>query len=244
MASTIAARATPLAPAIRIAARQDRAVRGGASGAPGRSQSFLIDEIAAHGYRSSSDSHVGPRPTASPALAEHAPHATMIAAFRQQGASQIAEEPSHHRTLSGRRRRRRHHAGQSAGQRARPRHAHRHCGRHRPCPGRSEGERDRDHGRGPHVYGRRRHTRIQHSESESRAHAPHAHPHGRSERQAGDRGDRRRLHGRRIGAIARLPLPRGGARCGDRAARGEDRRPPRRRRDAAAAARRSASSRH
>ena len=68
--------------------------------------------------------------------------------------------------------------------------------------------RHRPHRRRQGVLGRRRHPRVQHAEGERRADAALGDPRARGKRQAGDRGDRRRLHGRRAGARAGLPLSR------------------------------------
>ena len=102
---------------------------------------------------------------------------------------------------------------------------------------RSRRRRHRAHRRRQAVLGRRRHPRIQHAQIDGGADAGHGDSHGRGERQAGDRRDRRDVHGRRPGARAGLPLARGEAGRRDRVAGGEARHPARRRRDAAAAAR-------
>ena len=99
------------------------------------------------------------------------------------------------------------------------------------------GQGARAHRRRQGVLRRRRHPRVRLAEGHGRAEPADADQAGRRLRQAGGRGDPRRLHGRRAGTGAGLPLPRGGAGHQRGAARGQARPGPGRRRHAAPAAR-------
>ena len=81
-------------------------------------------------------------------------------------------------------------------------------------------DRHRAHRRRQGVLGRRRHPRIQHAQGDRGADAEHGDSDGRGERQARRRRHRRRVHGRRPGAGAGMPLAGRGSRRPDRAARG------------------------
>ena len=109
-----------------------------------------------------------------------------------------------------RRRGGRDHPRQPAGERARPRAAHRDRRGHRRGAARRSGrEGDRPHRRRQGCSRAAPTSReFNTPKATGRADAAHRDPRGRGERQAGDRRDRRHLHGRRPRARARLPLPR------------------------------------
>ncbi|KAF1858468.1 hypothetical protein Lal_00014983 [Lupinus albus] len=144
---------------------------------------------------------------------------------------------THERRLPGHRRRRRHHAEQPARQRPRPRDPQRRrrgTGPRGPGPGR---QGHRHHRRRQGIFRRRRHPRIQFAEGAHGTDAAHADPHGREFGETRRGRDPHGVHGRRPGAGAGRPLPRGAAGRADRAAGSEARSAAGRRRHAAPAAR-------
>ena len=85
--------------------------------------------------------------------------------------------------------------------------------------GGSQGARRRAHRQRARILERRRHQGIRRQRVLRRAVPARGGGYRRSGGQAGDRGDQRRLHGRRSRARAGLPLPRGAGRRQDRLSR-------------------------